>query len=65
MQPNIAKDLNRYRSDVQQFLEQKINRSYYYQKGAIVVNLKYDPWLKDVVSLLQHPKEYTEFLKSE
>ncbi len=65
LQPNVKSDLERYRSDIQQLLEQEIIKRYYYQRGAIVVNLKGDRWLEKSIEILEHPQEYNEYLKAD
>ena len=54
LQPNVAEDLNLFRSDIQEMLEMEIVKRYYYQKGTIEYSLRHDKWLKIAIDIIQN-----------
>ena len=62
---NIEYDLNYFRPEIQQYLEQEITRRYYYEKGEIITSLKYDTEVEEAVEILSSKQEYNKILKIE
>ena len=60
---NVATDLEKHRTTIQQMLELDIIAAYHYQAGAIEAGLAYDKQLQEAVRLLQSPEEYANILK--
>ncbi len=59
---NTDKDLELFKTEIKELLEQEIIKRYYYQDGEIEQALKTDKWLKQTVELLNNNGEYKELL---
>ncbi len=59
---NKEKDLNTFRSEIQELLEEEIVSRYYYQEGRIVAGMDDDVQLKAALKVLNDPGEYTSLL---
>lgn len=53
LQPNVERDLRKFKSDVMKMLETEIVKRYYFSKGAYYVGLKYDDWVHTAASLFK------------
>ena len=62
LEHNIDHDLQTFREEVQQYLEQEIARRYYYQKGEIIQILKTDKTLDKALEILENKVEYKHIL---
>lgn len=52
LQPDIERDLARFRTDVEEFLGAEIVKRYYFQRGAAEYGLHFDKWLHQAVELV-------------
>jgi carboxyl-terminal processing protease len=59
------KDLDTFRPEIQQILEEEIIGRYYYQKGRIRAQLKEDVQLDKALELLSHPLKISNILNGE
>jgi carboxyl-terminal processing protease len=59
---DVASDLDKHRTTIQQMLEMDIISSYYYQKGSIEAGLNYDTQLKEAERILKATDEYQRIL---
>ena len=59
---DLASDLDRYRDEIQQMLEQDIVSAYYYQGGQLQVGLRNDKTLQEAERILNTPGEYERIL---
>ena len=62
MKHDKNKDLIKYKEDIKSLLEGEIATRYQYQKGRILVNLKYDDEVDKAISILDNPAEYHKLL---
>ncbi len=59
---DLKSDLDRYRSEIQQMLEQDIVSAYYYQGGQLQVGLRNDKTLQEAERILNTEGEYKKIL---
>ena len=59
---DVAADLNKHRTTIQQIMELDIVTAYYYQRGAIEAGLPYDKQLGEAYQLLNTAEEYRRIL---
>ncbi len=59
---DVKSDLDRYRSEIQQMLEQDIVSAYYYQGGQLQVGLRNDKTLLEAERILNTEGEYKKIL---
>lgn len=64
LQYDLKNDLDVFRSDLERVIAMEIVARYYYQRGAIVLNLKTDKFLDEAVGLLGDRKRYDSILAS-
>ena len=62
---DLASDLDRYRDEIQQMLEQDIVSAYYYQGGQLQVGLRNDKTLQEAERILNTPGEYERILQQD
>ena len=62
LQYDLKNDLDVFRKDLERVIEMEIVVRYYYQKGAVALNLKSDKFLDEAVSLLGDRKRYDSIL---
>ena len=62
---DLSTDLDRYRDEIQQMLEQDIVSAYYYQGGQLQVGLRNDKTLQEAQRILNTPGEYERILQKE
>lgn len=60
---DVARDLDRYRQQLCELMEQDIVSAYYYQRGAIKAGLNYDKQLKEAERILKDEEAYRQLLK--
>lgn len=60
---NLAEDLDAWKVEVKQLLNEEICHNYYYERGAIVSKLRHDPQLSAAVRLLRSPETYHKILQ--
>lgn len=59
---NLDKDLNHFSKDIKLLISQDILKRYYFQKGAIIEQLKDDDGLKEALKVLNDMPEYNQIL---
>jgi carboxyl-terminal processing protease len=60
---NKYKDLETFRSEIQEFLEEEIVGRYYYQDGRIQSSLSYDEQLTGAIEVLKDQDQYSSILQ--
>lgn len=58
-----ANDIDKYKTEIKEFLLDEIILRYYYRKGQLQVALESDPATQKAVEILQNPTEYKNILK--
>jgi len=58
------KDLNKFKSEIEDLLEQEIVSRYHYQKGRIEEMLEEDPSVKEAIRILSSNTEYKKLLSN-
>lgn len=61
---NLDRDLDYFSKDIKNMIALEIVKRYYYQRGAIIEQLKDDDDLKKAVEILTSPEEYRKMLSS-
>ena len=61
---NLDRDLDHFAKDIKMLIADEIVTRYYYQRGAIIQQLKDDPDVDKAVSLLTSPAEYRKILSA-
>ncbi|GAB6011579.1 S41 family peptidase [Viscerimonas tarda] len=62
LSPDIDRDMESFRDEIKQLINQEIVKRYYYRKGEIQGGLKTDQQLKETIELLSNPVRYKEIL---
>ncbi len=57
------KDLSKFKTEIEDLLEQEIVSRYHYQKGRIEEMLEEDPAVKKAISILSNSSEYQQLLR--
>ncbi|HPW90151.1 MAG TPA: S41 family peptidase [Paludibacteraceae bacterium] len=52
LRPNVERDLQLFRKDVESLLGSEIVRRYYFQKGVVEYELRFDEWLHDALKVV-------------
>lgn len=60
---DVASELDKHRTTIQEMLELDIVGAYYYQAGSIAAGLSYDKQLHEAERLLKSPEEYRRILQ--
>lgn len=63
LSPNIARDLNNYKEEIMELINQEIIKRYYFQEGSIKYALRNDKVLKKAIETIKDNKKYTDILK--
>lgn len=61
---NKDKDLQTYKSEIKQLLEEEIVGRYYFTKGEIACSVEHDKDVKEAIALLSDPSKYQSYLKA-
>ena len=61
---NLDRDLDHFKSQIKEMIALEIAKRYYYQRGAIIEQLKNDPDLKAAKLILTSPEEYNKILSA-
>ena len=61
--PSKERDIQKFKSEISELLENEIISSYYFQKGRTVASLKNDLVVQRALSILTDSKEYNTILK--
>ena len=59
---NLDRDLDYFSKDIKEMIAEEIIKRYYYQRGAIIQQLKGDKELDDAVKILTNPERYQQIL---
>jgi len=59
---NKKSDLNKFKPEIKQFLEEEIASRYYFQNGRLEAGLKDDPELTEAIAVLNDKDRYTKVL---
>ena len=62
---DVEKDLNLFRTEIEELLAIEITKRYYYQKGAILVGLQEDKELSEAKDLLKDKSQYNGLLSGQ
>lgn len=60
--PSKERDLEKFKSEIQEILENEIISRYYYQKGRAINSFKNDPFIDKAIEVLNNSKEYNTIL---
>jgi carboxyl-terminal processing protease len=55
-------DVNKYKTDIKNILQEEIAARYYYQDGRIEASFDHDPDVQQALKVLANPKEYNKIL---
>jgi carboxyl-terminal processing protease len=64
LKPDIAQDLEKYKSEIKQYIASEIVKRYYYQKGELQFNLKDDKTLEKALEVLGDRELYVKTLSA-
>ena len=59
---NLDRDLDYFSKDIKEMIAEEIIKRYYYQRGAIIQQLKGDNELDEAVKILTNPERYQQIL---
>lgn len=62
LSPDKAEDLERYKDELEELLENEIASRYYFQKGRIEVSMKRDPYIQEALKVLHDNEKYNAIL---
>jgi len=62
LKPNLSKDLERYKEEIIEVLENEIISRYFYQKGRVEASLKKDPYILKSLSVFNDLDQYNRIL---
>lgn len=65
LQHNTERDLDHFSKEIKSLISEEIVKRYYYQKGALIEQLKDDPDLKEAKSVLCDKERYAKMMKPE
>jgi carboxyl-terminal processing protease len=61
--PSKERDLEKFKSEIIELLENEIVSRYYYQKGRVINSFHYDDFVEKAIEILNNPSEYSKVLK--
>lgn len=61
--PSKERDLDKFKKEISELLEDEIISRYYYQEGRTIQQLKADPVVQKGIEILQEPTQYNTILK--
>lgn len=64
LEPNLEKDMTKFRSEISELLEDEIVSRYYYQKGAIRASINDDKGIKKAIKEMNSDSAYASYFKS-
>ncbi|MCD7972915.1 MAG: S41 family peptidase [Candidatus Azobacteroides sp.] len=64
LNPDLDRDLEKFKTEIEQLISLEIVKRYYYQKGEIIEGLKDDNDLKKAIEVLNDPELYTKTLST-
>lgn len=62
LQPNLDRDLKRFKDEISNLIAHEIVKRFHYQKGGIEFTLRDDKTLKRAIEVLENPNEYAGIL---
>jgi carboxyl-terminal processing protease len=60
--PNIDKDMNLFKNDIENLINAEIVKRYYYQKGVVRYSLQHDKTLDKAMNVINNTAEYNKLL---
>ena len=61
--PSKERDLEKYKAEIFQMLENEIVSRYYFQKGRVIDSFRNDEAIKRALSLFENSSDYNTILK--
>lgn len=62
LRPDLDRDLNIFKKNIIEEINEEIAKRYYYQRGQHIVSLRNDEGLKKAIEVLNNPEEYRKIL---
>jgi carboxyl-terminal processing protease len=63
--PNIDKDMNLFKNDIENLINGEIVKRYYYQKGVVRYSLQHDKTLDKAMNVIDNNTEYNKLLENQ
>lgn len=63
LKPDIDRDLRRFRQSIEELLGSEIVKRYYFQKGTVAYELRFDQWLHQTIDLFNDDRRCADILK--
>lgn len=63
LKPDIDRDLRRFRQSIEEVLGSEIVKRYYFQKGTVAYELRFDQWLHQAIDLFNDDRRCADILK--
>ncbi len=63
LKPDIDRDLRRFRQSIEELLGSEIVKRYYFQKGTVAYELRFDQWLHQAIDLFNDDRRCADILK--
>ena len=63
LKPDIDRDLRRFRQSIEELLSSEIVKRYYFQKGTVAYELRFDQWLHQAIDLFNDDRRCADILK--
>ena len=63
LKPDIDRDLRRFRPSIEELLGSEIVKRYYFQKGTVAYELRFDQWLHQAIDLFNDDRRCADILK--
>lgn len=63
LKPDIDRDLRRFRQSIEELLGSEIVKRYYFQKGTVTYELRFDQWLHQAIDLFNDDRRCADILK--
>ena len=63
LKPDIDRDLRHFRQSIEELLGSEIVKRYYFQKGTVAYELRFDQWLHQAIDLFNDDRRCADILK--
>lgn len=63
LKPDIDRDLRHFRQSIEELLGSEIVKRYYFQKGTVAYELRFDQWLHQTIDLFNDDRRCADILK--
>lgn len=63
LKPDIDRDLRHFRQSIEEVLGSEIVKRYYFQKGTVAYELRFDQWLHQAIDLFNDDRRCADILK--